>query len=128
MYHVWTIYNDGHEEDKILVTDELAEAVQAARDEASNIERFEHGHGDVEIRTYVDEEECDYNPIEFRLWYAVMADKLDSDWGYGSRNLKEAERMVRNLRDEGYEDAYIAVIDDAMNPNDPVCIDEIRDE
>ena len=52
-------------------------------------------------------------------WYAVMRDKEDSDWGYGSHDLSEAKQM---LKDAEYEDGYIAVID-----ND-VCIEELTQD
>jgi len=55
-----------------------------------------------------------------KKWYAVMADREDSDWGYGSHDLNEAKQM---LKDAEYEDGYIAVIE-----ND-VCIEELtKDE
>ena len=57
-----------------------------------------------------------------KLWYAVMRDKDDDDWGYGSRNRTKALEMLRDKRDI-YPDAYIAVIEDG---DDPVCIDEFR--
>ncbi len=57
-----------------------------------------------------------------KLWYAVMRDKDDDDWGYGSRSRTKALEMLRDKRDI-YPDAYIAVIEDG---DDPVCIDEFR--
>ena len=60
------------------------------------------------------------NPV----WYAVMRDRDDDDWGTGSRDYDEAVRMAQALRDDGYSDAYIAVIDDG---DDPICTDEITD-
>lgn len=63
-----------------------------------------------------------------KKWYAVMRDNEDTDWGTGSTRLREAAKMVRKMRKEGDEDAFIAVIDitsDDMNAQ--VCIDEIRD-
>ena len=63
-----------------------------------------------------------------KKWYAVMRDNEDTDWGTGSTRLREAAKMVRKMRREGDEEAFIAVIDitsDAMNAQ--VCIDEIRD-
>lgn len=63
-----------------------------------------------------------------KKWYAVMRDNEDTDWGTGSTRLHEAAKMVRKMRKEGDEDAFIAVIDitsDDMNAQ--VCIDEIRD-
>ena len=58
------------------------------------------------------------------IWYAVMRNRDDSDWGYGSHEIKEAIRMAESLEDD---EAYIAVIDESKN--DPFCIGEIwRDE
>ncbi len=55
-----------------------------------------------------------------KLWYAVMRNRDDNDWGYGSHDLDKAKKMALNLGDP---EAYIAVIDDG---DDPVCIDEIH--
>lgn len=54
-------------------------------------------------------------------WYAVMKDREDSDWGTGSYKKTEAMQMAAQYREDGQEDAYIAVIE-----ND-TCIDEIHD-
>ncbi len=43
-----------------------------------------------------------------RIWYAVMADRDDTDWGYGSHDRAEALQMARNL---GNPDAYVVIID-----------------
>lgn len=54
--------------------------------------------------------------MENKRWYAVMTDRDDSDWGYGSYDLEEAKEMLVGLCvDEG----YIAVIE-----ND-VCVQEL---
>lgn len=58
-----------------------------------------------------------------KIWYAVMQDNEDNDWGYGSGDLEEAKAMVAKHKAMGYVEAYIAVIDDTA---DPVCIEEIR--
>lgn len=58
------------------------------------------------------------------IWYAVMTDLDDTDWGTGSYDRAEAVAMVRNNLDI-YPDGYIAVID--VSTNNPVCIDEIHD-
>lgn len=50
-------------------------------------------------------------------WYAVMRDRQDDDWGYGSHDLEEAKGM---LAEYGTDDGYIAVIE-----ND-VCIQELE--
>ena len=53
------------------------------------------------------------------LWYAVMRDNEDNDWGTGSYNIDEAMEMVK-----AYPEGYIAVIDEG--DGDPICVDEIR--
>lgn len=58
--------------------------------------------------------------MESKIWYAVMRDRDDNDWGYGSFDLEEAKKMARDLGG----DAYIVVIDDG---DDPVAIEEITD-
>lgn len=62
-----------------------------------------------------------YNAEKIR--YAVMRDNEDNDWGYGSADLDEARAMLRTMKENSPE-AYIAVIDDGI---DPICIDELRD-
>lgn len=54
------------------------------------------------------------------LWYAVMQDNQDTDWGYGSENIIVAKAKAQNCGDE----AYIVVIE---NGKDPVAVDEIHD-
>lgn len=56
------------------------------------------------------------------LWYAVMRDLTDQDWGYGSHDPEEAEKMVNQLHFDGCAEAYIAVIAEGDNPT---CIAEI---
>lgn len=58
-----------------------------------------------------------------KLWYAVLADREDNDWGYGSDSLNEAKEMSKDMGQE----SYIAVID-VDNENDPLCIAEIEQE
>ena len=56
------------------------------------------------------------------IWYAVLRDREDNDWGNGSDNLRKAERMALDMG----PDAYIAVIEDG---DDPICVREItKDE
>lgn len=52
-------------------------------------------------------------------WYAVIADRDDNDWGFGSHDLETAKRL---LKDSEYEEGYIAVIE-----ND-VCVEELTQE
>ncbi len=47
-----------------------------------------------------------------KIWYAVMKDVNDSDWGYGSYDLGEAVAM---LNQQGYEEGFILAIDDDAN-------------
>lgn len=63
--------------------------------------------------------------MEKKLWYAVMMDREDTDWGYGSFDLDEAKAMARE-----YEEGYIAVIDenydeDGNAMSDGLCVGEI---
>ena len=51
-------------------------------------------------------------------WYAAMRDRNDNDWGYGSDNLRTAERMALDMG----KDAFIAVIN---TDGAPVCVKEI---
>lgn len=57
-------------------------------------------------------------------WYACMRDNNDNDWGVGSYDLEEATATVKDWRENGLEEAYIAVIEEG---NDPVCVEEIRE-
>lgn len=57
--------------------------------------------------------------MEENKWFAVMTDRQDTDWGYGSDDREIAERMVIGLLEDNPE-AYIAVIEG------DVCIDEIK--
>lgn len=45
-----------------------------------------------------------------KYWYAVMTDRDDTDWGTGSFDRAEAERMVIDNLDV-YPDGYLAMID-----------------
>jgi len=56
------------------------------------------------------------------LWYAVMKDQNDDDWGTGSYNLAEAKAMARK-----YPEGYIAVIEIGIDEYHTCCIDEIHD-
>ena len=54
-------------------------------------------------------------------WYAVMNGADDTDWGFGSYDIKKAKKMLAN-----YPGGYIAVIDN--NPgHDAYCDNEIRE-
>ena len=56
-----------------------------------------------------------------KIWYAVLRDEEDNDWGHGSYNYDEAVEMARRMG----EDARIAVINDGA---DPICEDIIMQE
>ena len=63
--------------------------------------------------------------IPVGYWYAVLMGNDDNDWGYGSYDRAEAFTMAKNMKGD-HPDAFIAVIDN-HKPNDPFCVDEIRD-
>ena len=50
-------------------------------------------------------------------WYAVQANREDTDWGYGSYDIEEAKAMLKS-----YPEGLIAVIEEG---DDPICIEEI---
>ena len=58
--------------------------------------------------------------MENKLWYAVMRDNDDNDWGSGSYDYDEAVEMVQKYIPDG---GYIAVIEEG---NDPICVEAIR--
>lgn len=62
--------------------------------------------------------------MEQKLWYAVLVDADDNDWGYGSEDLDEAKQLVMDRLDI-YPDAYIAVIQEG---DDPICVGEIHQD
>lgn len=108
--------------------EDLEEAREIAKRyaaEGHDVEIRDDVTGDtVELDAETEEEEDD--EMETKLWYAVMRDLEDSDWGTGSYDLDEARAKVNELREDGYTDAYIAVID-MHNEGDPVCVEEIHD-
>jgi len=67
-------------------------------------------------------EGSDYEPAETRMWYAVMTDRQDDDWSYGSHDLEEAKQMCRKAGPE----AYIAIIDNTVL--NAVCVGEIEQD
>lgn len=96
-------------------------------------ERYAREGHEVEIRNdetgdtvELDAENEEDETMENTMWYAVMRDLEDGDWGTGSYDLDEARAKVAELREDGYTDAYIAVID-MHNEDDPVCVEEIHD-
>lgn len=52
-----------------------------------------------------------------KIWYAVMRDNNDNDWGYGSHNKREAAKMVRKMRRDGYPEAFIEIVEIADEYN-----------
>ena len=58
------------------------------------------------------------------IWYALMKDRDDTDWGTGTRSKQEAIETIKSWRQDGYPESYIAVIDESGN--EPMCIEEIR--
>jgi len=73
-----------------------------------------------------------------KLWYAVMLEDEDTDWGTGTFNRRDAIRMAHEENDflegEGLDrTAYVAVIDGAYdeegNPTtDPICIERLDED
>lgn len=55
-------------------------------------------------------------------WYAVMRDRSDNDWGYGSYDLDKAKKMLKDMEEPA---AYIAVIEMG---SDPICIEELSQD
>lgn len=58
-----------------------------------------------------------------KVWYAVCNDREDNDHSTGSFDEQEALRMARDLRNDGYPEAYVVVVD----PDDDFALDEITD-
>lgn len=63
-----------------------------------------------------------------KYWYAVLSDNEDRDWGTGSFDRGEAEKMLAK-----YPNGLIAVIDgnydeDGNPASDPICIEQITRE
>lgn len=59
------------------------------------------------------------------VWYAVLRDREDNDWGTGSFDYTDAVQMAKERDAE-----LIAVIDGNYDENgepttDPICIDEL---
>lgn len=52
-----------------------------------------------------------------KIWYAVMRNTEDNDWGYGSYNKREAAKMVRKLRRDGYPEAFIEIVKETESGN-----------
>jgi hypothetical protein len=61
------------------------------------------------------------------IWYAVVTDNEDNDYGTGSFILSKAKAMARKYRDgeygEAYPDAHVVAVDDA----DGFALEEIHD-
>lgn len=61
---------------------------------------------------------CD-DPADEPLWYAVMYNTEDIDWGYGSYSKEEAYNLLyEEMLIRGHHDAYIAVVREGTG--DPV--------
>ena len=61
--------------------------------------------------------------MEKKLWYALMKDMDDSDWGTGTYDRDEA---IRRMKDSNGFYTLIAVIDEGDgNPGSAVCVAEI---
>lgn len=64
---------------------------------------------------------------ETSIWYAVVTDNEDNDYGTGNFDLAEAKALARRYRDgeygEAYPDAHVVAVDDS----DGFALEEIRD-
>lgn len=106
------------DEFEIAVTEERDEALKIARDEWEGMTAHDKQNSNIEIRIYADEDEqTDYDEVDWWVWYAVMESDEDNDWGTGSYDLDEATEMLTPA-------GYIAVIDVRSD----YCMDEIRFE
>lgn len=68
--------------------------------------------------------------MEKALWYALMFDEDDTDWGDGTYDEAYALDRLAEIQ-EDHPEAYIAVIEQIFDENDnvvnAVCINEIRE-
>lgn len=49
--------------------------------------------------------------MEKKIWYAVVLDDADNDWGTGSLDRAKAEEMVAHFKSCCWTDAHIVRID-----------------
>lgn len=49
--------------------------------------------------------------MEKKIWYAVVLDDTDLDWGTGSFDRAKAEEMVEHFKASSWTDAHIVRID-----------------
>lgn len=102
----------------MMTTEQAAEILDWMRNDDDN--------GEIPADLTAEEFAAIWNEIKgHNVWYACMQDQDDTDWGTGSRNKQDAIDMVNSWRQDGYPDAYIAVIDESGN--EPMCVEEIRD-
>ena len=78
-----------------------------------------HFGGKITMQYLKDHIDAAVKAAESKLWYAVMRDNDDTDWGYGSDDLAKAQEMLKV-----YPDGYIAVIDESGS--EPMCVEEIH--
>ena len=51
------------------------------------------------------------------IWYAIMFDRDDTDWGYGSYNLETAKEKLDAIRsDLNWPESYILAVRDGEDP------------
>lgn len=122
---VWIDMETGEIETKNIRNDEdmiecIRELISFMGAEIKETEETVEAEEVAETEEYVEIEEA-----TSEIWYAVMMDREDADWGTGSHNLEEAKEKVRKYRANGKPEAYIAVIDES-GP-DAFCVYEIND-
>lgn len=89
-------------------SEDYEEAVKMLKEQGEGyIAVIENGDYCAEIIYYADIIE-NWEVWNMEKWYAVMEDNEDTDWGYGSKDYEEAVKM---LKEKGWEDGYIAVIE-----------------
>ena len=65
--------------------------------------------------------------IKNKIWYAIQVGADDNDWGTGTYDEADAERMARMMAENNKSGKMIriAVIDQGPDGNaDPICIEE----
>jgi len=81
----------------------------------SDYNHMDELYGDFET----EDELIDFMEREYGMWYAIMMDDDDTDWGFGSNDRDEAISLARSM-----DAKYIAVI---KMGDDPVCVDTIEE-
>lgn len=115
---VMNVMENDQEGINMMTTEQAAEILGWMRDDDDN--------GEIPADLTAEEFAEIWNEIKGNsVWYACMQDQDDTDWGTGTYDKQEAIEKVMSWRQDGYPEAYIAVIDESGN--EPMCVEEIRD-